>query len=115
MKVEAKFKYARMSAKKLRDVSRVLRGRNATDALSFLKFSTRKSARLIFKTLSSAVANAENNNGLLSSNLFVDNVFVEEGPVFKRFVPAPRGSAHPIRKKTSHIRVILKQVEVEKR
>jgi large subunit ribosomal protein L22 len=114
MKIEAKFKYARMSAKKLRDISRVLRGRNAADALSFLKFSTRKSARLIFKTLSSAVANAENNNSLLSTNLLVDNVLIEEGPVFKRFMPAARGSAHPIRKRTSHIRVILKPANVEK-
>ncbi|MDR2436249.1 MAG: 50S ribosomal protein L22 [Puniceicoccales bacterium] len=115
MKIEAKFKYARMSAKKLRDISRVLRNRSAADALSFLKFSTRKSARLIFKTLSSAVANAENNSGLLSSNLLVDNVLIEEGPAFKRFMPAARGSAHPIRKRTSHIRVILKQAKVEKR
>ncbi|MDR0595121.1 MAG: 50S ribosomal protein L22 [Puniceicoccales bacterium] len=115
MEVVAKFKYARMSAKKLRDISRILRGRRATDALSFLKFSARKSARLIFKTLSSAVANAENNNNLLASNLLIDNVFIEEGPVFKRFIPAARGSAHPIRKRMSHIRVILKQANVEKR
>jgi large subunit ribosomal protein L22 len=114
MEIEAKFKYARMSAKKLRDVSRVLRGRFATDALSFLKFSPRKSARLIFKTLSSAVANAENNKNLLASNLLVDNVLIEEGPVFKRFTPAARGSAHPIRKRTSHIRVILKQAKTGK-
>jgi large subunit ribosomal protein L22 len=80
-----------------------------------LKFSARKSARLIFKTLSSAVANAENNNNLVASNLLVDNVLIEEGPVFKRFIPAARGSAHPIRKRMSHIRVILKQANVEKR
>ncbi|MDR3274131.1 MAG: 50S ribosomal protein L22 [Puniceicoccales bacterium] len=115
MEIEAKFKYARMSAKKLRDISRVLRGRRATDALSFLKFSTRKSARLILRTLSSAIANAENNNNLLASNLLIDNVFIEEGPVFKRFTPAARGSAHPIRKRTSHIRVVLKQSNLEGR
>ncbi|MDR0679577.1 MAG: 50S ribosomal protein L22 [Puniceicoccales bacterium] len=115
MEIVAKFKYAHMSAKKLRDISRILRGRRATDALSFLKFSARKSARLIFKTLSSAVANAENNNNLVASNLLVDNVLIEEGPVFKRFIPAARGSAHPIRKRMSHIRVILKQANVEKR
>jgi large subunit ribosomal protein L22 len=80
-----------------------------------LKFSACKSARLIFKTLSSAVANAENNNNLLASDLLVDNVLIEEGPVFKRFIPAARGSAHPIRKRTSHIHVILKQANVEKR
>ncbi|MDR1255919.1 MAG: 50S ribosomal protein L22 [Puniceicoccales bacterium] len=114
MKIEAKFKYARMSAKKLRDISCVLRGRRAADALSFLKFSTRKSARLIFKTLSSAVANAENNGNLLVNDLLVENVLIEEGPVFKRFTPAARGSAHPIRKRTSHIRVILKSISGEK-
>jgi large subunit ribosomal protein L22 len=115
MEVQAKFKYARMSAKKLRDISRVLRGKRASDALSFLKFSPRKSARLIAKTLSSAIANAENNNNLPASDLFVDGVLVEDGPSFKRFIPAARGSAHPIRKRTSHIRVILKQSKVEKR
>ncbi|MDE6431970.1 MAG: 50S ribosomal protein L22 [Opitutales bacterium] len=114
MEVSAKLKYARMSAKKVRDLAGVLRGRNVQDALSFLKFSPRKSARLIYKTMSSAVANAENNNDLLASDLLVENVIVEEGPVFKRFVPAPRGSAHPIRKKTSHIKVILKQTKKEK-
>jgi large subunit ribosomal protein L22 len=101
-----------MSPKKLRDISRVLRGRRASDALSFLKFSTRKSARLILKTLSSAIANAENNGNLPASNLVVSNVLVEDGPVFKRSIPAARGSAHPIRKRTSHIRVILKQSKV---
>ncbi len=109
MEIEAKLKYARMSAKKIRDIARVLRGRKAQDALSFLKFSPRKSARLIYKTLSSAIANAENNNNLLANDLLVDNVIIEEGPAFKRFIPAPRGSAHPIRKRTSHIKVILKQ------
>lgn len=90
MKIEAKFKYVRMSAKKLRDISRVRRNRSAANAPSFLKFSTRKSAGLIFKTLSSPVANAENKNGLMSSNLLVDNVLIEESPVFKRFMPAAR-------------------------
>lgn len=110
MEIAAKSKYARMSAKKVRDIARVLRGHRAQDALSFLKFSSRKSARLIYKTMSSAVANAENNNNLLASDLMVENVIIEEGPAFRRFVPAPRGSAHPIRKRTSHIKVILKQI-----
>jgi large subunit ribosomal protein L22 len=51
----------------------------------------------------------------LASNLLIDNVFIEEGPVFKRFTPAARGSAHPIRKRTSHIRVVLKQSNLEGR
>ncbi len=112
MEVEAKLKYARMSAKKVRDIARVLRGRKVQDALSFLKFSPRKSARLIYKTMSSAVANAENNNNLLSNDLLVDNVIVEEGPAFRRYTPAARGSAHPIRKRTSHVKVILKQAQI---
>lgn len=113
MEIEAKFKYARMSAKKIREIARILRGKKVGDALSFLKFSPRKSARLIFQTMSSAVANAENNNNIPTNTLLVDNVVVEEGPVFKRFTPAARGSAHPIRKRTSHIRVILKQVNTK--
>ncbi|MEC8209897.1 MAG: uL22 family ribosomal protein, partial [Verrucomicrobiota bacterium] len=66
-----------------------------------------KSARLVSKTLQSAIANAENNNNLSSDALKVESATVEQGPTFKRFRPAARGSAHPYKKATSHIRIIL--------
>lgn len=110
MEVVANLKNARMSAKKLRDVARVLKGKRANDAVQLLAFIQRKSARLISGVLKSAIANGENNKSIPSAEMVVDNVIIEEGAAFKRFVPASRGSAHPIRKRTSHIVVILKQV-----
>lgn len=107
MEVQALTKYSRMSPKKVREVTREIQGRPATDALNVLQYIPRKSARLVEKTLKSAVANAENNHSLSSTGLHVKLAVVEEGPAFRRSRPAARGSAHPIRKRTSHIRIIL--------
>jgi large subunit ribosomal protein L22 len=110
MEVKAKLKYTRIAAKKLRDVAGVLRGKAALDALTLTKCIRRKSARLIGALLSSAIANAENNNNLAASRLFVDAVIVDEGPVLKRFIPVARGSAHRIRKRMSHVSLVLKEI-----
>lgn len=107
MEVQALTKYTRMSPKKVREVARSIQGRAAPEALDVLRFIPRKSARLIHKTLTSAVANAENNHNLSADDLVVKLALVEEGPAFKRFRPVARGSAHPIRKRTSHIRIVL--------
>jgi large subunit ribosomal protein L22 len=97
----------RMSPFKLRQVARTLPGRKAVEGAGLLHLIPRKSARLIEKTLRSAVANAENNHNSSPENLVIRNVLIEEGKTLRRHVPAARGSAHPIRKRTSHIRVIL--------
>jgi large subunit ribosomal protein L22 len=107
MTVQALTKFARMSPKKVREVARLVQGKPAAEALDMLKFVPRKSARLIAKTLASAMANAEHNHNLSADSLIVHRCLVEEGPVFRRFQPVARGSAHPIRKRTSHIRIIL--------
>jgi large subunit ribosomal protein L22 len=107
MEVQAVTKYVRMSPKKVREVALEIQGKRATSALSLLKVVPRKSARLIAKTLQSAIANAENNNNLSSDNLIISRALVEAGPVLKRFRAGARGSAKPIRKRTSHIRIIL--------
>ncbi|MDR0693644.1 MAG: 50S ribosomal protein L22 [Puniceicoccales bacterium] len=109
--VKATLKYVRTSAKKVRDVARLLKGKPVLDAVALVKNIRRKSARLIGNLLHSAIANAENNNNLAANKLMVESVIVEEGPVLKRFIPAPRGSAHPIRKRMSHIRLILKNID----
>ncbi len=96
-----------MSPKKVREVAREIQGRPATDALDLLRFIPRKSARLVAKTLHSAVANAENNNNLSSDSLIVSRALVEAGPTLKRFRAGARGSAKRIHKRTSHIRIIL--------
>ena len=107
MQVQAYTKYVRMSPRKVREVARAIQGRNAAEAVEILRFIPRKSARLVNKTLQSAIANAENNNNLSSEALTVASAVVEQGPAFKRFRPAARGSAHPYKKFTSHIRIVL--------
>jgi large subunit ribosomal protein L22 len=96
-----------MSPKKVREVVRTIQGRKANDAVDLLTLIPRKSARLIVKTLKSAIANAENNNNLSSDNLFVKSALVENGPVLKRFKAGARGTAMPRRKKMSHILIVL--------
>lgn len=107
MEVQAITRYARMSPKKVREVARVIQGRSASEALELVRYIPRKSARLVAKTLKSAVANAENNNELSVDNLIVKRALVEQGPVLKRFKAAARGSAAPRRRKMSHIRIVL--------
>ena len=107
MEVIAHTKYTRISSKKAREVARELPGRSANEALELLSFIPRKAARLLHKTLHSAIANAENNHNLNSDDLVIKEAIVQEGPAFKRFKPAARGSAKPIRKRTSHLRITL--------
>lgn len=107
MEVQALTKYVRMSPKKVREVAREIQGKPVADAQELLTFIPRKSARLIAKTLQSAVANAENNQNLSADSLKVKSALIEQGPAFKRFRAGARGSAKPIRKRTSHIRIIL--------
>jgi large subunit ribosomal protein L22 len=107
MEIQALTRYARMSPKKVREVARVIQGRPASEAMDLVQFIPRKSARLIAKTLKSAIANAENNNELSVENLIVARAIIEEGPVLKRFKAAARGSASPRQKRMSHIRIVL--------
>jgi len=107
MEVQALTRYARMSPKKVREVVRTIQGRKANDAVDLLTLIPRKSARLIVKTLKSAIANAENNNIHPPDSLFVKSALVENGPVLKRFKAGARGTAMPRRKKMSHILIVL--------
>jgi len=107
MEVTAITRNARMSPRKVREVANTIKGRPATEAAEYLALIPRKSARLLAKTLLSAIANAENNNNLSSDSLVVKNAIVEMGPVLKRFKAGAKGSAMPRRKKMSHIRIIL--------
>lgn len=116
MQVQSTYRYARISAFKAREVTREIQGLPATDALSVLRFTPKKAAALISKTLKSAIANAENNNNLRVDTLVVKEAIVGEGPTLKRFVPKARGSAGPIRKRTSHIKITLTdEVEIKRR
>jgi large subunit ribosomal protein L22 len=107
MQAVATQKYARISAQKARLVGDQIRGQHVERALNELQFSTKKAAQLFKKLLESAIANAENNNNITSDVLTVEKAVIEEGPAFRRFRPVARGMAHPFRKRTSHIRIVL--------
>jgi large subunit ribosomal protein L22 len=110
MNVQATTRYARMSPGKVRDVARQIQGMPAEEALQLLRFIPRKSARIISKTLASAIANAENNHNLSSAGLVVVSATVNQGPAIKRFRPAARGGGaprHPILRSMSHVKVVL--------
>ncbi len=116
MQVKSIYRFARISAFKAREVTREIQGLPATDAMELLRFVPKKAAEMIRKTLASAIANAENNNNLNASNLVVKEAVVGEGATFKRFQPKARGSAGPVRKRTSHIRIILTdEIEIKRR
>lgn len=107
MDVISTYKFARISARKARDVAREIQGLPVSDALDILTFTPRKAATLIGKTVKAAMADAENNFELSVDSLFVKEATIGEGPTFKRYKPRARGSAAPIRKRTSHIRIVL--------
>jgi large subunit ribosomal protein L22 len=109
MEVQALTRNARMSPKKVREVAREIQGLRAPEALELVTLIPRKSARLIAKTLKSAIANAENNNNLSADNLVVFRAVIENGPVLKRFKAGAKGSAMPRRKKMSHLRIVLSE------
>lgn len=107
MEVTSTYKYARISPKKARDVARGIQGMPVSSALDALTFTPLKAAQLFSKTLKSAIANAENNHELDVETLVIKEATVGDGPTFKRFKPRARGSAGAIRKRTSHLYIVL--------
>lgn len=103
MQVAAKLKHARISPQKGRLVADQIRGLSVERALEILTFSPKKGATLIKKVLESAIANAEHNEGADIDELVVSEIFVDQGPVFKRIQPRAKGRANRILKRTSHI------------
>ena len=103
----AKVSYARVSVTKACFVLDAIRGKNVNEALAILKYNNRKGSTVIYKLLQSAVANAENNNGLKADNLYVAECFANKGPTMKRIQPRAQGRAYRIEKRTSHITVVL--------
>ncbi len=116
MQIKSIYRGARISAFKAREVTRAIQGLPVAAALDLLAFTPRKAAGLVAKTLRSAIANAENNANLRAEKLVVQEAVVGEGPTMKRSQPKARGSAGPIRKRTSHIRIILTdEIEIKTR
>ena len=111
--IEAKaiLKYARISSRKVKIVADLIRGKNVDEALAILKFAPKASSEILEKLLKSAIANAENNHFMNRSNLYVAEIYANQGPTLKRIRPAAKGSAVRIRKRTSHITIVLKEKE----
>ncbi len=107
MEVTAKLNFAHVGAQKARLVADLVRGKNVSEALKVLTFTNKKSADLMKKLIESAVANADFKKTIDLDKLFVKTIYVNQGPVLKRFRPRAQGRASGIRKKLSHINVVL--------
>jgi large subunit ribosomal protein L22 len=107
METRAVARFVRISPRKVRLVMDEVRGQKVEDALNMLTFAPQKGARLLRKLIRSAVSNAQNNRNLDPDSLVVKSVFADEGPALKRFIPRAQGRATQIRKRTSHLTVIL--------
>ena len=109
MEAKAVAKYIRMSPRKVRLVADLIRGKSAEEADQILKYTNRRAAASVRKVLKSAVANAVNNHDLLEDQLVVKATYVDEGPTLKRILPRARGRADVIKKRPSHITVIVEE------
>jgi large subunit ribosomal protein L22 len=104
-------RYIRISPKKVSIVLDLIRGKSVAEADAILEYTPKSSAPVVRKLLASATANAENNQMMNRDGLYVAETFVGPGPTLKRYRPRARGSAAPIRKRTSHITIILDEKE----
>jgi large subunit ribosomal protein L22 len=114
----ASLRHLRTSPTKVREVLGLIRGREIDDARERLRFSTRGPAGEVLKLLDSAVANAESNQSLPEDELFVARAYADEGPTMKRWRPRARGRGTRIRKRTSHVTIVLSRFsddELERR
>ena len=109
LQASATLKYARISSRKVKIVADLIRGKDADEALAIVKFTPKASSEVIEKLLKSAIANAENNHGLKHEKLYVAEIYANQGPTLRRIRPAAKGSAVRIRKRTSHITIVLKE------
>ena len=103
----AKLSYARVSVQKACFVLDAIRGKNVQDALAILTYNPRYASSVIKKLLESAIANAENNNGMNAENLYIAACFANKGPTMKRVKPRAQGRAYRIEKRMSHITIVL--------
>ncbi|GAA1508746.1 hypothetical protein GCM10009827_023710 [Dactylosporangium maewongense] len=103
-------RHVRVSPMKARRVVNLVRGLPARDALTVLQFAPQSASEPVYKVLASAIANAENNERLDPDSLLVAEAYVDEGPTLKRFRPRAQGRAYRIRKRTSHITIVVESV-----
>jgi len=111
MEAKAKLKNLRIAPRKVRMVVDLIRGKKAKEALAILNFTAKKATSPLIKLVNSAIANAKNNFHIEADNLYISEITVDEGPKYKRWMPRARGQATPIQKKTSHINLVLKEIQ----
>lgn len=112
MEARAKARFVRVSPRKARLVVDMIRGENINRALNIVKFTQKWASRVVEKVLRSALANAQNNHGIKNiDGLFVKEAYVDQGPTWKRIQPRAMGRAYRIRKRTSHITIVLDEHE----
>ncbi|MDP9342318.1 MAG: 50S ribosomal protein L22 [Actinomycetota bacterium] len=113
MEAKATARYVRISPRKARRVVDLVRGRHVVEARRILQFSPLGASQTVSKVLNSAVANAEQTPGIIPENLVVKSAWVDEGPTLKRFRPRAYGRAAQIRKRTSHITLVVRSIGEE--
>ncbi|HIJ58355.1 MAG: 50S ribosomal protein L22 [Deltaproteobacteria bacterium] len=107
MEIRAKARFMRISPQKIRLIMGQVRGKKVEEALNLLSFAPQRGARILKKLLDSAVANAQQNADMDVDSLYISKVYADEGPTLKRWRPRAQGRATRIRKRTSHLTVIL--------
>ena len=105
----AKLSYARVSVQKACFVLDAIRGKSVDEALAIVMYNPRYASTLLEKLIKSAVANAENNNGMDPSKLYIEECYANKGPTMKRIKPRAQGRAYRIEKRMSHITIILNE------
>lgn len=106
---KAVLKYARISARKVKIVLDLIKGKSIDEAYGILRYTPKAASDLLYKLLKSAESNATNNNGLDRDDLYVAEAFAGQGPTLKRILPRAQGRANRIRKRTSHITLVVKE------
>jgi len=105
----AQLRYARISSRKVKIVLDLIKNKNIDEAYAILRYTPKAASEILYKLLKSAEANASNNNDLNRDALYVAEAYATQGPTLKRVMPRARGSAYRIKKRTSHITVVLKE------
>jgi large subunit ribosomal protein L22 len=113
VEARAKLSYARISSRKVKIVIDMIRNKPVGEAMGILKNTPKAASELLIKLLNSAAANAENNHNMDKNNLYVAEVYANQGPTLKRVRPRAQGRAFRIRKRTSHITIVLKELGQE--
>ena len=113
MEARAKLSYARISSRKVKIVIDMIRNKPVAEAMGILKNTPKAASELLIKLLNSAAANAENNHNMDKNNLYVAEIYANQGPTLKRVRPRAQGRAFRIRKRTSHITIVLKELGQE--